>query len=213
MKSNLLCLAILAFLFTSCKQDKLNKSLFSKDMTLQAFVLADEAGKDGKGEKDEMEPCFDIVFPISITMPDGSILSGEEETLWSAVKVWYEAHPDSKEKPSIDYPIDILWKEDITKTVQNEEEMIVAKKYCQEYKEEKKDCFELVYPVEWVMPDASTITMNAEDDWEVLKSWYEVNPDVKEEPALHYPVDILFENGDSKTISTEEEMELVKKDC
>lgn len=79
---------------------------------------------------------------------------------------------------------------------------------------DKKHCFEMVYPLVWTMPDDSEISANDEKEmWTNIKSWYEMNPAVEEKPTLNYPVGIIFNNGDEKTVADEVEMIVVKKDC
>jgi len=171
--------------------------------------------------------CFDIVYPITIQMPDGSTLSidGEEDTDLEIVKNYYEEN-DTEEKPSMVFPITIITYEGMTKTISSEEEMSDAYRGCSGRDRERdwdreRDCFELVYPVTYVLPDGSTIEISDEEDeagWESLKSWYEANPESEERPSLQYPVDIVYasdesEDGETVTINSEDEMMVAKEEC
>ena len=171
--------------------------------------------------------CFDIVYPITIQMPDGSTLSidGEEDTDLEIVKNYYEEN-DSEEKPSMVFPITIITYEGVTKTISSEEEMSDAYRGCSGRDRERdwdreRECFELVYPVTYVLPDGSTIEISDEEDeagWESLKSWYEANPESEERPSLQYPVDIVYESeesedGETVTINSEDEMMVAKGEC
>ena len=171
--------------------------------------------------------CFDIVYPITIQMPDGSTLSidGEEDTDLEIVKNYYEEN-DTEEKPSMVFPITIITYEGVTKTISSEEEMSDAYRGCSGRDRERdwdreRDCFELVYPVTYVLPDGSTIEISDEEDeagWESLKSWYEENPESEERPSLQYPVDIVYESeesedGETVTINSEDEMMVAKEEC
>ena len=171
--------------------------------------------------------CFDIVYPITIQMPDGSTLSidGEEDTDLEIVKNYYEEN-DTEEKPSMVFPITIITYEGVTKTISSEEEMSDAYRGCSGRDRERdwdreRDCFELVYPVTYVLPDGSTIEISDEEDeagWESLKSWYEANPESEERPSLQYPVDIVYaseesEDGETVTINSEDEMMVAKEEC
>ena len=60
-------------------------------------------------------------------MPDGSTyeISGEEDNAgWEELKEWYDANPDSVERPELQYPVDITNEEDRTIPINNEEEMM-----------------------------------------------------------------------------------------
>ena len=112
-------------------------------------------------------------------------------------------------------------------TINSEEEMEAAKRECweewgeedwdeEDYDDEGEDCFELVLPVTYVMPDGSTITIENDEGWYYVQRWYEENSDVEEEPGLQYPVDIVYETEDGEetvTIHSEEELEVAYEDC
>ena len=165
--------------------------------------------------------CFELVFPVTYIMPDGSTyeISGEEDDAgWEELKEWYDANPNSEERPELQYPVDIIYEEDRTVTINNEEEMIAAKEGCREMWGEDSDwdeeeCFTLVYPITYVMPDESMIEISSEEDeagWMSIREYYEANPSEEEEPTLQFPVDIIFETEDGDvtiTISSGEDFD------
>lgn len=199
MKFQFFSLLLLAMLvFSSCQKGD--------------FLKKDDYSKDGIKDGDKSD-CFELVYPVTFTMPDDSEVTGNnEEEVWTAIKAWYEAHPDSKADAVLQYPVQIVIG-DQTKTINNSEEMELAKKYCDEEDGDKDDCFKLVYPVTFTMPDGSEVTGNNEEEvWTAIKAWYEAHPDSKADAVLQYPVQIIF--GDEiKTINSEEEMILAKKAC
>ena len=114
---SLLVLAVLAV--SSCQ----------KGDALKDDVKKDDIKKD-EGKETDKADCFKLVYPVSYIMPDGASVTGNnEEEVWTAMKAWYVAHPDSKVKPVFQYPVEIVFGDEI-KTIQNEEEMILAKKAC-----------------------------------------------------------------------------------
>jgi hypothetical protein len=162
--------------------------------------------------------CFELIYPVSYNMPDGTVVTGNsKEEIWAPIKVWYEANPDSEEKPTLQYPVDLIFDEGTEKTIESEEEMIWAKKGCKGKKDKDKEyesCLDLVFPASFDMPDNSVLTANDEKDmWTAIKAWYEANPNAEEKPSLQYPVDVVFENGNIATIDNEEEMIIAKKNC
>jgi hypothetical protein len=76
-----------------------------------------------------------------------------------------------------------------------------------------ENCFELVLPVTFIMPDGSTIIVEDKDGYAELKAWYQDHPDVKEHLALQYPVDITYGEGKTVTINNDEEMARAKAAC
>ena len=187
--------------------------------------------RDRERDWDNDRECFELVYPVTYVLPDGSTIeiSEEDEAGWESLKSWYDENPESDERPSLQYPVDIIFEfeesdESEILTINNEEEMMAAKEECREIwgeeEWEKDECFELVYPVTYVLPDGSTIEISEEDEagWESLKSWYDENPESDERPSLQYPVDIIFEFEESDeseilTINNEEEMMEVKEEC
>lgn len=84
--------------------------------------------KDGCEDYYEKE-CIYVLFPQTWTLSDASevTLADKED---SALKDWYIANPESEEKPELAYPVDVKNKEGEILTIDNEEEMIAAKKGC-----------------------------------------------------------------------------------
>ena len=74
-------------------------------------------------------------------------------------------------------------------------------------------CFELVFPITFIMPDGSSITVEDENGYMAVRAWYGNNSDSKEKPTLQYPVNIIYRDGDTKTINNDEEMASAKEDC
>lgn len=66
---------------------------------------------------------FKLVLPVSYTMPDGSIITIENKEDRMQIKEWYEANPEVTEKPTLNYPVEIIYKNGKTVTVNNAEEM------------------------------------------------------------------------------------------
>ena len=175
------------------------------------------------GEKDWR--CFNLVFPITFNMPDGSsvIVESDEEGNWDVIKSWYEANPDSEEKPEMEFPIVINYEND-THTLNSSDELQGAYSRCEprrkrdEHKR-KRHCFSLVYPVSYTLPDGSVMDVASDDEegWAAVKSWYGDNTEFEDVmPELAYPVDILYETEEGETVITinsDEEMGVAKRDC
>ena len=119
-------LALAVFLFVSCeKGTNVDKVSDEKEDT----EIKDDGEKDHWGDKDEKD-CFELVYPVTYTMPDGSEISGGPEELEAAIKEWYETH-DSAEKPVLNFPVQIVYPDnDEAVTINNEEELEAAKEDC-----------------------------------------------------------------------------------
>ena len=91
-------------------------------------------GRKGRGfgsnEKEYWE-CFTLEFPVSFNMPDGSLVTVEsdDEESWAEIKAWYETNRDSEEKPTMQFPVEILFDEE-SLVIENQEEMRSAYQEC-----------------------------------------------------------------------------------
>ena len=67
-------------------------------------------------------------------MPDGSTITvtSDDEAGWAEIKAWYEANPDVEEKPALQYPVNISYRDGTTQTINNDEEMRAAEEACRE---------------------------------------------------------------------------------
>lgn len=166
-------------------------------------------GKRGynKGSKD----CFNFVLPISLTMPDSSIITIENKEDWGNVKAWYKANPDTKERAALIFPVNVIFSDGSTETVINEGELKELREKCIEERHEQ--CFEFIYPITFIMPDESEILVSDKGDYDAIKAWYEGNPETKERPTLKFPVDVIMPENDTLTINTKEEIEALKDIC
>ena len=112
--------------------------------------------------------------------------------------------------------MDVVFEDGKTLTINSDEEMQKLIAGCgNSDKDGKKwtQCFKLVYPVTYIMPDDTEITIENREDRAAIKSWYEANPDSKERLTLQYPVNIILKDGTTLTISNDEEMKRLKAGC
>jgi len=168
-------------------------------------------------EKKNKKPHpFRFVFPVSYIMPDGiSVSVNNKEEIKSSLKSWYDANPDSKEKPELVFPVDVIVKskdgEEIV-TISSKEEMQELRK---KFRRKRLRPFEFVFPVSYIMPDGISVSVNNKEEIKSsLKSWYDANPDSKEKPELVFPVDVIVKSKDGEeivTISSNEEMQELRK--
>lgn len=77
--------------------------------------------------------CFDVVFPLTILLPDGeSAVAENGMEVKEILRSWKLENPDSAERPVLEFPIEITYDDGSTQTINNKEELIVAKKACRD---------------------------------------------------------------------------------
>ena len=105
----------------------------------------DKKNNDGKDEKKKRGPCFKFVYPISYTMKDGAVISGNNrKEIHNQMKVYFEKNGKTKEnKPTLNLPIQILTidhnKKISKKDILNLDDLKMLMVYCKGNKKEDED--------------------------------------------------------------------------
>ena len=125
-------------------EDKEEVTLENEDELKELIAACNDFDK-------EREECFEVVMPFSMELPDGSIVTIEEDEDHKQIEDWYINNPDSKERASFVFPIEILInekKEDEDEegqviTINNEEELKKVASRCRGDKGKKDRCKKL----------------------------------------------------------------------
>jgi len=98
-----------------------------------------EAFQACRGEEDDKK-CFTFGFPVSFTMPDGSVLTAEDEKdLEEKMGAFYESYTGEKKRPEVVFPVDLIFEDGSSLTVNSPEEMKQAwKENCKRERQYKK---------------------------------------------------------------------------
>lgn len=200
-------------------------------------LFDDNYDQNGDGDYDifnEWEDfmCFDIQFPISVTMPDESQVSiGNEDELYEAVESYYEMSDEYDGLPEINFPINIIFYFDDENGNEIEEivgvgsyeELEMYFEICEDGWDDdgwddedwyEIDCFDLVYPLTIVNPEGEVLTVDSENNLhEYIDQYYEnCNSNDCGDFNLYYPLTVEYysETNDqvqTLTINSEEELE------
>ena len=182
--------------------------------------------------------CFDIQFPIQITMPDDSQFSVmNEDELFEVVDLYYEMSDEYDGLPEINFPINIVFYfENENGNEQQEvieigsyEELEMYFDVCPDENNNgwddedwyEIDCFDLVYPLTIVNPEGEVLTVDSENNLhEYIDQYYEnCNSNDCGDFNLYYPLTVEYysETNDqvqTLTINSEEELEeLLDEHC
>jgi hypothetical protein len=101
--------------------------------------------KNNKDSKKKRGPCFKFVYPISYTMGDNSVITGDNrKEIHNQIKIYFEKNGKTKEnKPSLNFPIQILTLDDnkqvLTKDILSLEDLKALWKICKGDKKEDGD--------------------------------------------------------------------------
>jgi len=190
---------------------------------LENFCQSDDDGNNDEGNSDEGNErgeCFELVYPIGVDLPDGtSQRATNEEELEDIYDAWFDANPDSREEPSLIFPIQIILESvDRPVDVQSEAELERLYNRCDyddEGDEDRFECFEIVFPVGVTIPDGTTQRAADEEALErIFERWFNANPNSEEEPTLIYPIQIVVDDIDNPLdVANEAELENIYERC
>lgn len=86
---------------------------------------------ESKGHKGNCTPCFEMVFPITIQLPDDTTAeAASREELKDLVREWKEANPDATERPEIVFPVEVEMEDGTVVTVNSKEELKELRESC-----------------------------------------------------------------------------------
>ena len=92
-------------------------------VTINSDEELKEAFQACRGEEDDKK-CFTFGFPVSFTMPDGSVLTAEDEKdLEEKMGAFYESYTGEKKRPEVVFPVDLIFEDGSSLTVNSPEEM------------------------------------------------------------------------------------------
>ena len=102
-----------------------------------------EAFQACRGEEDDKK-CFTFGFPVSFTMPDGTVLTAEDEKdLEEKMQAFYESSTGEKKRPEVVFPVDLMFEDGSSLTVNSPEEMKQAwKENCKRDGDEESEADE-----------------------------------------------------------------------
>ena len=202
------------------------------------ILFDDNYDQDSDGNYDVFDEwedfmCFDIQFPISVTMPDESQISiGNEDELYEAVELYYEMSDEYDSLPQINFPLNIIFYfedengneiENLLVGVHSYEELEMYFEICEngfddndhDWDWHEVECVELVYPISIENPEGEVITVDSEYElYEYIDQYYQNcnSDDCFGEFELVFPITIEYysENNDQNqtlTINSQDELD------
>ena len=207
-KSVFIIAAALAIFLSSCSTEETPQVENFVTETIENFEVETRSGSTG---------CFEIVFPITINFPDGttvdidSLQQGKE-----LISAWKEENPDTEEKPSLAYPIELINDEGEVLSAASRQELKEIVRECRMNNGSGgKKCFDIIYPVSVSFPDGTVEEFESRSDIKAsVRAWKEENPDAEEKPSVVYPIEVeLSEDGTIVTVNSKDELKELKQTC
>ena len=192
---------------------------------------------DSEYEEWDQNMCFDIEFPITINLSDGSVVTiSNDEQLFEGIEDYYEMD-ESDNLPEINFPINIIFYYENENGVEYEDlveigdydELEMYFEMCEDEEDINDDeeenwsefnCLDLVYPITIDCPEGENLSFENEDSLNnYIESWYNSNPNSNQEFELVFPLSIEYFSETTDQLETliiysEEELgEFIEEYC
>ena len=170
----------------------------------------DEEGEEE--EEEDEEDCFDLVYPITITGPDGDVTINNDDEL----DAFFENLAEEVEITFV-YPIDVVLEDSTSVTLNNDGELEALYEECYGNYDDGgeddfnlQDCFTPVYPISFTLADGTVSTVNSEEELFALFESLGEEDDLE----VNYPVDVvLAADGSTVTVNNDDELDAIIDGC
>jgi len=194
---------------------------------------------DSEYEEWDQNMCFDVEFPISVNLSDGSVVTiSNEEELYEGIEEYYEMGEEDN-LPEINFPINIIFYYENENGVESEdlveigdyEELEMYFEMCDDEDDiddnedenwSEFNCVDLVYPITIESPEGENLSFENEETLNnYIESWYNNNPNSNQEFELVFVFPLSIEYFSETTdqlqtliINSEEELgEFLEEYC
>jgi len=168
--------------------------------------------------------CFDIIYPVDISFPDGTTQTVNSETeLETAMDTWFSNNPNAVDYPNLVFPIDVRLADSTVQSVANDKELCDLELECLgDLFDEgflaledslgfgdwiEPDCFTIDFPVDVDFPDGTSQTVNSESELDTaICTWINNNPNSEDWPLFSFPITVILEDGTSRSVGSDEEL-------
>lgn len=163
----------------------------------------------------EVNPCYSIVFPVTVKFPDSTTAkAGSAAEMAQLIQTWRTKNPNSEGRPSIVFPYSVTLADGSTVTINNMDDIRELNHSCRENRPNNHDCFSIVYPVTVVFPDSTEKQVADRAAFlDAVRAWRTANPSVKGRPTLKFPFSVKLEDGTTKVVNNKDELRAVAATC
>ncbi len=211
MRLNVIALLCLGMMITSCTKEENGVEVANYGFT--------ETYEMQKNLNAGIHGCLELVFPVSVELPDGSLLEFTSfEDAKTQLQAWKEANPDVEGRPSIIFPVEVITQDGEVLSVDSRDDIKALMRECRSNFPPRprhfRPCFKVVYPLTVSFPDSTTTDVASRMELkQTLRQWRADNPEADEKPSLVYPITIEYEDGSTVEINSREELIEAKRAC
>ncbi|MBN8679450.1 MAG: hypothetical protein J0M29_14570 [Chitinophagales bacterium] len=168
--------------------------------------------------------CYELVFPVSIVLPDSSTVEvSSYEEMKQALRNYFQAngggghqghHGGPRPHLGFVFPISVLSQDGEIITVNNVDELRALREECgggtfghhghQGHGQHGLTCFEIVFPITIEFPDGTTAeAADRQALHQLIRTWKQNNPGVQGRPKMVFPITVkMDEDGSVVTVNS-----------
>lgn len=230
LKVFLLPVLALIVIFMAC--NKAEDALATTEEAIdQALYSAQERGGLGR------RGCYELVFPVSIVLPDSSIVEvNSYDEVKAALRAYFEAngtgpgnghhHHGAGHRPHLAFvfPISVVSQDGEVITVDADTDLRALRAACAGtfgnhgpagHGNHGLSCFEIVFPVTVLFPDGTTATATDRHALRMMtRRWHNENPGAPGRPQITFPLTVkMTEDSTLVTVNSRDELRALKESC
>lgn len=229
-----LSVVVLTAIFFACNKAEDTIATTASDAVDQELYSVQERGGLGRFG------CYELVFPVSFTLPDSSVVTvNSYQEIVDALQAYYEANGTGSGnghghghghggafRPRLDfvYPISVVSEDGEVITVNNQDELRALRAECAGsfghhgpagHCQQGLSCFEIVFPITLEFPDSTTASAGSRQELhQLIRDWRQANPGVQGRPHIVFPITVQMTADSSLvTVNSRDELRALKESC
>jgi len=173
--------------------------------------------KGGRKWKRRLSRCFNLVFPLTVVLPDSTHVVAEDLIMLKRIaRRWKNSNPASTERPRILFPYRVQLPNDEVIVLEDLMDLASVVYRCTDRFKlpfPKVRCYKLIFPVTIVFPDGTEKEVDAEDAFRrAVHRWLYGRPTGADSISIKYPFSVSLNDETVVTINNLEELrELIAK--
>ncbi len=166
------------------------------------YLLSQSRGETGE--------CFEVVFPVSVSFPDGTTVEvSSREELRKAIKEWKASGGEGR--PHLVFPIEVVHYGE-TVVVENGMQFRHLLRKCR--MDRMKPCFKINFPIDIELPGGEVIEVGNRMKMRILiRRWKKNHPNADRHPEIVFPITVTMKDGSVQEVNSKEELQALKKAC
>ena len=193
-----------------------NGEVVDVETPMQLRLLREACDRPCRPWEQSVDHCFTLVYPVTVVFPDGTTAEADgPEALRQLIADWRMANPDSEDRPSFQFPVEVELPNGNVISVENAQMLAQLRANCHTHcRPRPHHCFRFVYPLSIAFPDGNTVEVGGPLQMrQAIRAWHQNNPDAEDRPELVFPIQVELEDGEIATVENADQFQSLLDSC